>query len=278
MSDDSEQAIFFYNRHPISTEIILSKLRASRGSLRDVKPQELFPHDQDHYGGLEANDALARAAGIHAGTRVADFCAGLAGPARHLAFRYGAYVTGVELTPARVDGARELTRLVGLEDKVRVIAGNVMAAPLDDGSFDAVISQEAMLHVPNRRRAMGEAFRVLRRSGRLAFTDWVAHKPLAPDDVRLLWEGQAVQTLESPHSYRDLLKDLGFQVLSTEDLTEQWAVLLVARLAMYQKLRTEAEAAGTPSGHDAFHESYVRFVDLVQQRVLGGMRIVAERR
>jgi SAM-dependent methyltransferase len=152
-----------------------------------------------------------------------------------------------------------------------------MAAPLDDGSFDAVISQEAMLHVPNRRRAMGEAFRVLRRGGRLAFTDWVAHKPLATDDARLLWEGQAVQTLESPHSYRDLLKDLGFQVLSTEDLTEQWAVLLVARLAMYQKLRTEAEAAGAPSGHDAFHESYARFVDLVQQRVLGGVRIVAER-
>ena len=33
----------------------------------------------------------------------------------------------------------------------------------------------------------------------------------------------------------------------------------------------------TPSGHDAFYKSYVRFVDLVQQHVLGGVRIFAEK-
>src|ERR1035438_10314419 len=71
------------------------------------------PHDQDHYGGLEANDALAERAGICKGTRVVDFCAGLGGPSRYLAHRYGADVTGIELTPARVDGAKELTLLVG---------------------------------------------------------------------------------------------------------------------------------------------------------------------
>jgi sarcosine/dimethylglycine N-methyltransferase len=30
-------------------------------------------------------------------------------------------------------------------------------------------------------------------------------------------------------------------------------------------------------GHDAFHDSYIRFVDLVQQRKLGGVRIVANK-
>jgi len=43
-------------------------------------------------------------AGIGKGTRVVDFCAGLGGPARYLACRYGADVTGIELTPARVKG------------------------------------------------------------------------------------------------------------------------------------------------------------------------------
>jgi len=33
--------------------------------------------------------------------------------------------------------------------------------------------------------------------------------------------------------------------------------------------------AGTPMGHDAFHKSYVRFVELIQQRKMGGVRIVA---
>jgi len=74
----SEQAIYFYTRHPISVAIILTKLRVARGHLDGVQPEELFAHDQDHYGGLAANDALAAAARIGAGARVADFCAGLA--------------------------------------------------------------------------------------------------------------------------------------------------------------------------------------------------------
>lgn len=74
----------------------------------------------------EANDALAARAGIGKGTRVVDFCAGIGGPSRYLAHRYGADVTGIELTPVRVKGAEELTRLVGLQNVVRVIAGNVM--------------------------------------------------------------------------------------------------------------------------------------------------------
>jgi hypothetical protein len=31
-------------------------------------------------------------------------------------------------------------------------------------------------------------------------------------------------------------------------------------------------------GHDAFHQSYIRFVALVQERKLGGIRLVAEKR
>jgi sarcosine/dimethylglycine N-methyltransferase len=66
-------------------------------------------------------------------------------------------------------------------------------------------------------------------------------------------------------------------VLAVEDLTREWAMILTERLAMYQRLRREAQRAGTPQGHDAFHESYVRFVALVQQGVLGGARFTAEK-
>jgi len=278
MRDEGEHAIFFYSRHPITAEIILSKLRAARGNLDGLLPEDLYPHDQDHYGGLEANDVLAAAAGIEEGGRVADFCAGLGGPARYFARRYGALVTGVELTPARVRGANELTRLVGLHEQVQIVEGNVMAAPIPDRSVDVVVSQEALLHIPARRRAMAEAFRILKPGGRLAFTDWVAPAPLSKDNADLLWEGQAVQTLESFKSYRGLLTDIGFRVRSSEDLTDEWAVLLKARLAMYQKLRLEAQAAGTPSGHDAFHKSYVLLVDLMGAHSLGGIRVVADRK
>jgi len=244
--------IDFYERHPISFQIILAKLTASRGHLNDVAPEELFPHDQDHYGGLDANDALAQRAGIGKGTRVVDFCAGLGGPARYLAHRYGADVTGIELTPARVRGAEQLTGLVGLQQNARVFEGDVLQVPLPDASYDVVMSQEALLHVPDKRRTLLEAFRILKPQGRIAFTDWVAHRPLSDSDRKLMWQGLAVADLYSLQTYADVIRSAGFTVCSIEDLTVEWGVILKQRLAMYQKLREEARAANTPAGHVRF--------------------------
>jgi len=275
LNTEIHSAIDYYERHPISSEIILVKLKTTRGNLNTVAPEELFPHDQDHYGGLSANDALAERAAIGKGTRVVDFCAGLGGPARYLAHRYGADVTGIELTPARVKGAGELTRLVGLQNSVRVIEGNVMEVPLPDASVDVVVSQEAFLHVPDKERTLAEAFRILKPDGRIAFTDWVAHRPLSDTDKKLMWQGMAVAELHNPQTYADLVKKVGFTVKSVEDLTTDWGIILKQRLAMYIKLREEAQQAGTSAGHDAFYESYVRFVDLVNEAVLGGGRFAA---
>jgi SAM-dependent methyltransferase len=277
MSAEIRTAVDFYERHPISCEIILAKLKASRGHLDGLTPDELFPHDQDHYGGLAANDVLAERAGVGKDTLVVDFCAGLGGPSRYLAHRYGAFVTGVELTPARVKGAEELTRRVGLAHRVRVIEGNVMDLPLAADSVDVVISQEALLHVPDKPRALAEAWRILKPGGRIAFTDWVAHRPLSGADRALMWQGMAVADLYDLPTYAGLVRGAGFVVDAVEDLTAEWSEILVYRLAMYRKLREETQAAGAPAGHDAFYESYVRLVDLVNEAVLGGGRFSGQK-
>jgi sarcosine/dimethylglycine N-methyltransferase len=79
---------------------------------------------------------------------------------RYLAHNYGADVTGIELTPARVAGAQELTKRVGLQETARVIEGNVLEVPLADASMDAVVSQEAFCHVPDVKKALTEALRI----------------------------------------------------------------------------------------------------------------------
>jgi cyclopropane fatty-acyl-phospholipid synthase-like methyltransferase len=274
MSDRS-RVIEMYDRHPISVGQVKAKVEAERGDLENLRPEDLFDHDQDHYGGLSANDAIAEKACLEPGMHVADFCAGLGGPARYLAHGYGVRVTGIDLNGGRVAGAGELTRLVGLEDRVQVLQGDVTATGLDAAAFGAVISQEALLHVPDKAAVLREAQRVLAPAGRFVFSDWVVHASLEADDAEILWQGLAAQTLQSIDGYKALLDGAGFTVESAEDLTAEWAVILEERFRMYQALRAETSAAGLPRGGDTFYQAYMRLVALVRDGMLGGARFAA---
>jgi len=275
MVHKSQQAIDFYSSHPISLDLVLTRLLRERRDLTGLQPSDLWPHDQDHYGGLSANDALAQCAMLRPGSRVADFCAGLGGPARYYAHVYGAEVTAIELTPARAAGAKRLNDLVGLADRVRVVQGDVVSTELPDGEMDAVVSQEAFLHLPDKASVLREARRILRPGGRLAFTDLFRHAPLAATDADLLWEGMAIQPVETLDGYRALLAAAGFTIVRLEDLTEDLRPVLRQRFAMYQVMRGEAEVAGTPTGSEAFHRSYARYAELFEARQLGGLRATA---
>ncbi|HVY06106.1 MAG TPA: methyltransferase domain-containing protein [Burkholderiales bacterium] len=272
-----EHVLAFYSRHPISRDQILAGVQSRRRSLDGLAPEDLFPFDQDHYGGLEVVDALAQRANIHVGSQVADFCAGLAGPARYLAHKYGAILTCVEINPHRAPAAADLTSRVGLAQRVRVVRADVMRVPLAAESMDAVISQEALLHVPDKRAALSEAFRVLRRGGRIAFTDWAEHRPLDAADAESMWRGIAAQSVQSFTGYAQMLGEIGFRDVRAEDLTADWGKILEQRFAMYRALREETARLGTPSGDDDFYRSYARLVALVQAGTLGGGRFIAEK-
>lgn len=137
------QVVDFYDRHPINESQILAALARRGKALSALTPEDLFDLDQDHYGGLEAVEALARLAGVHRGSRVLDLCSGLGGPARFLASRMGCRVTGVELTHSRCASAERLTGLVGLSGRVAFVGGDAVRLPFKSRSFTVCLSQEA---------------------------------------------------------------------------------------------------------------------------------------
>jgi len=266
-----------YDEHPINEAEVLSKLQADGKALDALQPSDLAAYDQDHYGGLEATDVLAQRLGLTPGMRVLDVCAGLGGTSRYLAWRYGCTLVGVEVNAGRCAGAAALTVRVGLADRVRIVSGDATALEqaLAERDFDAAISQEAFLHIPDKAALLGGCCRALRAGGRLGFTDLVATPRLTARDRERLREAIAAVSLIAVEEYTAHLERAGFREVTYEDLSPWWSRILRGRLEMYRSLEDETVRRYGRERHERYVAGYTDFVEIIESGRLGGARFVA---
>ena len=113
----------------------------------NIDPFESFKTAQKagwaHFAPLEALTTsvaakLVKHARVHAGQRVLDVGCGT-GVAAVTAARRGALVTGLDLTPALLERARENARIAGVT--VDWHEGDAENLPFDEGAFDVVIAR-----------------------------------------------------------------------------------------------------------------------------------------
>jgi ubiquinone/menaquinone biosynthesis C-methylase UbiE len=277
MHADTANVVAFYDAHPINEEQILHTLAAKGIPLAGLTEEILKDYDQDHFGGVEANDLLAAKAAIAREHVVLDVCSGMGGPARYLASRIGCRVTGLDFTQSRHLGAQRLTKLVGLDNLVGFRHGNALDMPFEDASFDVVIGQEAWCHVPDKPRLIAECARVVKPGGTIAFTDILRRPALADAEFARLARGMPFPTLESPEGYAGLLEARGCKVVVRDDLSAEWARVLVHRLAMYRALKEETMRQFGEEHFRKWDETYAFFVGLYQEDKLGGGRFVARK-
>ena len=108
---------------------------------------------------------LLAAVRLAPGMRVLDVCCG-PGYAAGAAAALGAETRGVDFAPGMVRQAREQFPGLAFDE------GDAEHLAFPDASFDAVLCNFGLFHVTAPDRAMSEAFRVLRRGGRYAFSQW----------------------------------------------------------------------------------------------------------
>ncbi len=118
--------------------------------------------------------AMLDALGPLEGQRVLDFACGAGVTAAFLAQR-GALVTGIDISPASIERARELAERIGLS--IDFLAGELTPATFPPGSFDAVAGHYALHHVDLTVIApiLGE---ILVPGGRGAFVETMGLNPL----------------------------------------------------------------------------------------------------
>lgn len=109
--------------------------------------------------------ALLDDAAVGAGSRLLDVATG-AGYVAAAAATRGAQPIGIDFSGAQIGLARERY------PEVRFEQADAEALPFEPGTFDAVVNAFGMCHLPNPDVALGEAFRVLKAGGRIAFAVW----------------------------------------------------------------------------------------------------------
>ena len=217
-------------------DAILNALQAEGKDLERLTLEDLAPVDEMHIRGREATAELADLAGAAVGMKVLDVGCGLGGSARYLAAEYGCDVTGIDLTPEFCTAATELSKRVGLSAQTHFRCGSALDMPFEDGSFDLAWTQHAQMNIADKRGLYAEIFRVLRPEGKFVFHDIFAGPGGAAYYPTHWAETASLSHLIAPDELRELLAEIGFQVVEWRDKTDisrDWF------LAVLQKRREE---------------------------------------
>ncbi len=134
----------------------------------------------------------------------------------------GCQVTGIDLSGVRIDNAKadRERQEPELRERLAFEKASATELPFRDGQFSRVWSQAVIYHVPDKRKVLSEVYRVLEKGGILVFDDLLRpNRQISADAQRYVYDRLLFDTEFSYESYQDALKDQGFEVLETQDIS-----------------------------------------------------------
>jgi cyclopropane fatty-acyl-phospholipid synthase-like methyltransferase len=195
-------------------------------------------------------DLVAAQCDLHPRARLLDVGCGTGAPARRLARTTGVSVTGVTLSPRQMEVATARSLQEGLEAFTEFRVADAAALPFADEEFDAAIAIESILHMPEKSRALGEIFRVLRPGAALVIADLTQTPEAVAASTEAVASVLSLAAAPTEDGYRELADRAGFHVEGVLDLGPQIQASytqLIQRLAAHRAeltAATNAEQAG----------------------------------
>ncbi|MFN8572119.1 MAG: methyltransferase domain-containing protein [Gemmatimonadaceae bacterium] len=207
-----------------------------------------------------------------------DLGCGPCGPLTFVVASVGCRGTGLERSSSAVQVGRERGATLGLRDSLSLQVFDLNGPlPFPDRSFDAAMSLDVVLHLPDRQSFFREVARVLVPGGRFLFTDaGVVSGALSSDELRRRAVHGYTQFVAAGWN-EDRLAAAGLRLITTEDRTAGVERVAAGRLSSLRMHRAELAAVLGPAEVEAQEEYLDTVLEVSRRRALSRVMYLAER-
>lgn len=175
-----------------------------------------------HEALLNINKILAAKAEISKHHKVLDAGCGIGGSSLWLAKNIGCNVTGISLSAKQVQTANDLAKNENLQSLAVFEQQDFTATKYAAESFDIIWAIESVCHASDKSKFINEAYRLLKKGGKLILADFFKQENLAEKDAALIkqWaNGWAIDDFATIENFTEHLKNAGFHHTNIEDAT-----------------------------------------------------------
>lgn len=179
---------------------------------------------------MNTNRVLANMVDIQAGEKILDAGCGRGGSCFWLARNKQAKVTGITPVQTQIDECLERAKELDLEKETDFVLADYCNTPFEDNSFDVVWACESLCHADQKVDFYKEAFRVLKKGGRLIIAEYLrSQRPAKPEEEKLLaaWLNRwAIKDIDTKAEHQSHAEVAGFKNIVIKDVTKNTQVSL----------------------------------------------------
>jgi tocopherol O-methyltransferase len=164
---------------------------------------------------LNVNKFLAETANIKKDDIILDAGCGIGGSSIWLAENYNAKVFGVTISDKQIEVAKKLSIKNKVELKTSFYKRDFLNTGFDDEFFSVVWAIESVCHAVDKKDFIKEAYRLLRKGGRLIVDDgFLLRQPKnqrEEKDLSAFLEGMVLPNLAFESEFKKYLEEVGFR-------------------------------------------------------------------
>jgi len=187
-------------------------------------------------------DAMIAELGLAPGVHVLDLGAGSGWPGLYFAEASGCDVTLVDVPAEGLALAADQASDLGLSGRVEIIRSDAATLDLATGSQGLITHSDVLCCLPAKRAVLENCRRMIAPGGRMLFTVVYIAEGLDKAE-RQRAEAAAPEFAATETTYPDLLRETGWRIERSEDLTPAFQVSLARQLAADATWREGLEEA-----------------------------------